>query len=333
MNFSLVKRELRLTLAFVVGFVSIVSPATSSSVSASSPQDGDVVVRQAVEDFRKHLYSEALSKLKDNLKVYPHHAASHHLLGLILSVQRKNVEAIRHLEMSLELSPKHPIYPINLAKFYLRLKRIREAEKLLNRALKNNPSPEAYEMLGVLNLLQGQGERAIRLIEKSLEMAGDSASSWYYLGLANYSLGRFASALTCYRKALERAPRDFHIHLQLGVLHLNRGDVSEAIKHLQIAHEIRPDSPNAPRLLSQAQLASNDLNSALTSALRAVALGPHDPRVYYQLGQVHARAGRIGEAAKELRRFEEYGGKSKLQPFDRWIDLLGEAAVRSDVSP
>jgi len=284
-------------------------------------------------DFREKRYQEASSALESNLKDHPQHAASHHLLGLVLSLQGKNEAAQFHLQKSLELSPRHPAYAVNFAKFCLQRGAVKRAEQILEQTVKTSPSPSAFELLALIRLDQNQGKEAVRLLEESLKLDGDAASSWYYLGLAHHSLGVFDSAIVCYQKKLQRTPMDFNGHLQLGKVYLTRGNWAEALRHLTIAKEARPAASEVHRYLSQLYLAGGDLQSALSSARRAVELSQRDFGAHYQLGQVLARLGKADEADKEFRWLQENPASEEPGPLARWRQLFDRPPNSSHATP
>lgn len=301
--------------------------------SAAPLPDPDAVVSRAMTDFREKRYQDVSSALESNLKEHPEHAASHHLMGLVLSMQGKNEAALLHLEKALELSPHHPAYAVNFAKFCLQKGAVKRAEQLLEQTVKISPSPSAFELLALIRLDQNQGKEVVRLLEESLKLDGDAASSWYYLGLAHHSLGQLDPAIVCYRETLKRTPKDLGGHLQLGKVYVLRGNWAEALRHLSIAKEGQPAASEVHRYLSQVHLACGDLQSALSSARRAVELNPRDFGSHYQLGQVLARLGKADEADKEFRWLQENPASEDPSPLARWRQLFDQPRNSSHATP
>ncbi len=281
---------------------------------------------EAVQQFRAGHLETAREILLGILQTSPDGAPAHHLLGLVLSMENRNEEARFHLLRSVHLEPHHPVYSVNLARFQMRVGDWEAAERTLREASSQAPSPECFEMLGLLELERSHWRAATKYLESALSYDEGRATTYYYLGLVNQSSGRFDTALQHYRKALAIEPNDPWSHFQIAKISLQRGDPETAAEHLQAALLSRPQWTDALRALSEAQLALNHLDLALETGWEAMRQSPDDPRIRYQLGLVLSRLGRSVEADAQFRAMERSDRQPEPSLLERWRQL----ALRED---
>ena len=86
-----------------------------------------------------------------------------------------------------------------------RIGRLAEAETLYQQVLAVEPSNfDAVHLLGVLAQQAGNGERAVALIRRAVDIRPRDAPATSNLGLAYRSLGRFDEAETALRQSVKR---------------------------------------------------------------------------------------------------------------------------------
>lgn len=277
--------------------------------------------QRAVQEYRLGQQDRAMTSLQAILREDPDYAPAHELLGLILTANSDHQKALSHLLRAAQLWPNHAVYQVNLAVFYLRQLRIKDAEVVLEHSLNSAPSPQAYRLLGVIRLDQQRAQAAIRLFREATALAPRELAGWYDLGLAYEAISDTDSALMCYGQALQLDPKDFATHRQIGLANLDRGHAAEARDHLHEASTLQPEDGEVAMYLSQAYLYAGDLENASESAKRAARLLPDDPRSHYQLGLVLARSEMMNESAKEFELSERLPRKLAVGPLERWRQL------------
>ena len=123
-------------------------------------------------------------------------------------------------------------------------------------------------------------------------------------GLANSEMGNAAEALNDFAKAIEFAPSD-------PVPYMNRGDLylrhkpqpmfKEAIADFDRAISIKADDATFHRRRAHACLAAGDIDPALKSLDRAIALEPEFKQSYVERAALHERLGDTASASRDLR--------------------------------
>jgi tetratricopeptide (TPR) repeat protein len=83
------------------------------------------------------------------------------------------------------------------------------------------------------------------------------------MGLEYFSQGRFPEAEACLRNAVASQPRAFDARLALGATLAERQHTREAIEQLEQAHRLKPDHPDALKLLAAQYMMVHDYRKAI----------------------------------------------------------------------
>jgi len=152
---------------------------------------------------------EAEAAYLDAIRLGPQLAAPHLHLGLLRVVQDREVDALEHLKIAVELEPYQPAYWEILAAFYQRLERFPEAIVCWQRLLQLGPADPAQAHLGL----------AWALLEES----------------------RVSEAEPHYLAAEALAPDSPDVHFNRGLFHQDRGELDLAEAAFRRAIGLRPD--------------------------------------------------------------------------------------------
>ncbi len=76
---------------------------------------------------------------KKLVKTSPNSAKAHINYALVLKIEKRYQEQINELQTAMSINPKDTIAPIRLAEAYLKMDKQEEAEKIIIRAIRNNP--------------------------------------------------------------------------------------------------------------------------------------------------------------------------------------------------
>lgn len=115
-------------------------------------------------------------------------------------------EAIKYLEESLKLNPDYYLSLLNLGGAYIKIKRLDDAEKILLKASKINPTSEIYNNLGVVYSNKNEMERALKKFEKAIELNPHSADAYFNIGITYIKKGKNEKAVLFFKKAIELNP-------------------------------------------------------------------------------------------------------------------------------
>lgn len=187
-------------------------------------------------------------------------AEQHFALGLLFATRRAYAEAVPNFEETLRAEPASYSATYNLALAYKGAGKGQAAIDLIERALKQHPTAELYNLLASLEEDAGRYVQAVRHFQQAVEL--DPTNEQYYFDLgAEYLIHfTFAPALDVFRVGAKKFPTSARQHLGMGMAHFALRHYPEAAEAFLSALEIDPSSPSAfaawnalPPLLASAE--------------------------------------------------------------------------------
>jgi len=292
---------------------------------------------------RHPLLMESMEKLKAGEKLPPlvtnaQAGAAEALYGLGASLGRRGGEdlGLVYLQLSLFLSPSHPLALLSLADLYESLKkpelaikvyervpagsplhrnaaiqmaanldsleRADDAQKHLEALIKQNPDDlEAIMALG--NVLRGHKKFAecANVYSKGIAtISKPEKANWivfYFRGICYERSKQWAKAETDLKKALELFPDQPHVLNYLGYSWIDQGvKLDEGMEMIKKAVQQRPDDGYIVDSLGWAYYRLGNYEEATKQLERAIELKPEDPTINDHLGDAYWRVGRMLEA-------------------------------------
>ncbi len=309
-----------------------------------SPKEAMTVFETFDKTLPRHpLVVEAMDKLKAGEKLPPLVAnvqagAAEALYGLGASLGRRGGEdlGLVYLQLSLFLSPNHPLALLSLADLYEALKkpelaikiydrvpsssplhrnaaiqmaanldsldRADEAQKHLEALIKQNPEDlEAIMALG--NVLRGHKKFAecANVYSKGVSaIQKPEKANWvvyYFRGICYERSKQWAKAEADLTKALELFPDQPHVLNYLGYSWIDQGiKLDEGMEMIKKAVQQRPDDGYIVDSLGWAYFRLGNYEEATKQLERAIELKPEDPTINDHLGDAYWRVGRVLEA-------------------------------------
>ncbi len=167
---------------------------------------------------------------------------------------------------------------------------------------KEKPDARVVSLLGRLQLQLGQTNPGMANLQRSVELAPDDVRINLTLirGLAN--TGRCEEASDRARELLARDDSNAEAWATLAAVHRHLGDHRTELKALERAIALAPDDVPILIALGNAQAASDNLESAISTLQRAATLAPDNVRVQNNLGALYLRLNRLDDAIDSLRR-------------------------------
>ncbi len=139
------------------------------------------------------------------------------------------------------MQPKDADAHANLGAAYARLKRSDEAIRELEMALDLKPDDyEAQLSLGFAYKQQGDYKHAIEHLQKATELKPDNPQGWTNLGVAKSKTDDKEGAIVALKKAIALKPDDADLHFDLGVVYRRQRNTDAAIAEYQIAVQKNP---------------------------------------------------------------------------------------------
>lgn len=174
--------------------------------------------------------------------------------------------------------------------------------------------PEAFTLrIRLLQELQRQDE-AIALLENNLDMIGGQNADLYLLFAGLYQLrGEGDKALEILGKAIELQPENEQLLYEYALLLESRGRHTAAIKAMNRVLALNPKHAEALNFLGYVWADKGiNLDQALIYIEQAVQLQPNSSHIRDSLGWIYYRLGRFREAIRELELAVRLGARESL---------------------
>jgi len=303
-DYSKVDEETREKLA-ALGYVgSFTDPAKLAGKRLANPREKIGVfnrLSQAREMGMNDKPDEAIAIIKGIIASDPDIVDAYFSIGNILFQERKFPEAIDYFSQVLGRKPDDSFAAINIALSYEGMAKYEEAEKfLLDYMAKGFSDPQFYFMLGNMNFLNKQYDRAIPYFEKCLSANAESAGSYNMLAaiyIIKDDLDRAARAID---QALRINPRLSTVHYNRAQIEEKRGRLAEAeaeyLRELEISPRHFKSMYNLSRLYRQVGDSAKEkeyLDKCLETDARF-------PLTYFYLARFYLNRGERYEEALEL---------------------------------
>ncbi|MGC1742862.1 MAG: tetratricopeptide repeat protein [Pseudolabrys sp.] len=302
-----------------------------------SPKEALTVFETFDKALPRHpLVVEAMDKLKAGEKLPPLVAnvqagAAEALYGLGASLGRRGGEdlGLVYLQLSLFLSPNHPLALLSLADLYEALKKPELAIKIYDRVPTNSPLHRnaAIQMAANLDSLD-RADEAQKHLEALIKQNPDDLETVMALGNVLRGHKKFAECANVYSKgasAIQKAEKsNWVVFYFRGICYERSKQWAKAEADLTKALELFPDQPHVLNYLGYSWIDQGiKLDEGMAMIKKAVQQRPDDGYIVDSLGWAYYRVGNYEEATKQLERAIE------LKPEDPTInDHLGDAYWR-----
>jgi tetratricopeptide (TPR) repeat protein len=170
--------------------------------------------------------------------------------------------------------------------------------------------PAPYVRLGILNIEQGQYERARTFLEKALELE-ERAATHTLLGIAQRSLGLSSAAIASLRRAINLDPAYDEAYYNLGVM-LAAERPEEAREHLETALRLDPEYQEAHRELGWVLRRLERYDEAAIHLGKAIDLDGSDEWAYVYLGNLQWTRNDLDAAEKTFKKAIEVSPKASM---------------------
>lgn len=288
---------------------------------------------------------QAIGKLFAVLKRYPRHPEMAKLVGELAMEQGELAMAREAFQILVALDPSDADGLVSLATLLADEGQMREAERLLRkatrvakesflpsfalgalkiaqddllaarkhllRAVNREEAPVPLFLLGLVELRLGRPAKAIKLLERAVELAPDLEEAIYTLGLAYLERGYTRKALSCFRQVLELDPQ--------------RLRYQEAVRLLVGGKPPVKLPPEVSRALDQAASASErgELTAAWEALSQACSAHPH-PSLQAAAALVASALGRGREAVRWARQVlkQDIGGPPRIAAWTALLETL-----------
>lgn len=242
--------------------------------------------------------SEAIQHYEAALQLAPDHVSAHNNLGTLLD---NNEEAMKHFYQAIKHDPYHANSYFNLGTRMASLKRLTEAERMLQEALRINPTyfDAVLNLAGVMND-QGKVDEAEGFYKRALSLQPRNADAYNNYAVFLGKMGRTKQAFEQYHAALQLNPKHSVALVNMARELRAAGNIQEAEKVYKRALSIKRE-PSTLQLLGVLYYHDNRLNEAEVAWKEAIGLDPSniDTRSNYAI--LLGRTNRLNEAVSVLK--------------------------------
>ena len=233
----------------------------------------------------------------------PDAAASYHfMLGYQAELAQDIDRAIQEYQAALKADPASRSVKARLASLYFSLGDMPNAVRYADQAAEglSQDGQLLTQMAGIL-ASAGQGERAVKLLDRAIDLDPTSGDPYFTKGLLLLNLKRQPEAEQAIRAGLARAPQSAVGHYHLGRLLLDAGKGEEAAASLERA--IAVNASFEPAYLALASIyESRQAQDRAVAVLRKYlqTVNPRNRDIRHQLVRLYVAAKDYQGARKEL---------------------------------
>lgn len=150
---------------------------------------GLVLAGLAILTFRQlHHWSDTHTLFQHTLKVNPGSLAAHSVFADLYAGEGKYNDALREYEVALRANPGDPFVLFNRANIHLRMGNFEQAIPAYREVLRSRNDARIYSNLGIALAQSGQGDEAVEVLGRALEI--DPSNAGAHLNLANVMMER-----------------------------------------------------------------------------------------------------------------------------------------------
>ncbi len=292
-----------------------------------SPSVADPKILEAArEALAEHRAAEAEQLYRKALTDNPDLVAAYRGLAEALDAQEEHQEAVAVL--------------LQLGEGLIRAGVHERALADLRRALELAPESAAiHGLLGRALSLEHRYLEAADHLERAVELGPTDLRTLLYLGAAHWENGHVDEAEAIYRRAVTMSGTSFLPFHQLGRLLSWQGRAAEAAEVLRIAAEMT-NAVDVELDYARALQQSGDVEGALATFRRVVALAPDRSNGRYGLARVLTQTGDVEGAREQLAKYQELYDREQQRVQEQEVakarlakgwDLLRQGATREAI--
>ena len=261
--------------------------------------------------FKRNEYQKATQALRRAIELEPKAQDNsyhpHYDLGLVYLKQNKFDAAIQFFEQAIQLNPDHISAYYSLGNAYIRGGNIKKGVEQIKK----------YEALKPYANRVSQLETALRKIPKN------PAELWYQLGLVHLQYGKFEKALKPLEKSIELIPNNRAVYNTLAACYMRLNHFDKMQQACEAAIRLAPNEANTHNNLGMSYSLQGKYLEAMNSFLTAIRLDRENSKFHQNLGKVYERLGEAEKAAYAFRTARQLQAKPGNGENNRKIDGEG----------
>jgi tetratricopeptide (TPR) repeat protein len=245
-------------------------------------------------------FDAAVRELNETLRLDPRHFWAHFALAICYDQMGRYGEAVEAYRTCAALWPDQPWTYLNRGLVYGRQGKWAEAIVDYTHAIQLDPRfSDAYVNRGVAHLKQNRHDAAIADLDRAIKLGCDIGTVWAARAAAHAGVGNFDGARADFERALEKSPGDEAILLSRGFALARRApDAALADFDRILRRDPRQARAHYGRSLVLSELSGRE-REAIEAAEQAVAADARLIAARCGLAVLYARAGDVQRAVAE----------------------------------
>jgi tetratricopeptide (TPR) repeat protein len=242
-------------------------------------------------------FAEAEQLSRQILSIYPNHARSIHLIGLLEHHQGHPEIALKRIGEAIALNDRVPEFHHNFGNVLREAGRLEEAAIAYQRALALKPdSVDTLYNLGNVSQDIGRPDQAVAYFERALALRPSSVEILNNLGTAFHDQGMLDQAAATYQRALSLRPDSVETLTNYAGALRDQGEMDRAVAQYEWVLALRPDHVEARNGLGITLREQGKVDAAIAHFERALALAPDQAETHNNLAMALEHLGKLDEA-------------------------------------
>lgn len=281
-----------------------------------------------IQGFKKALYligDEPLTKLKNSKAdemselIRP---MIRFVYGLCLFKIKKYVLAIEQFTMVQKDIDGLREADINIAKCYIAIDELGEAQDHIRKALKFKEDNQLRYLLARLCFEKNEEMECKYQLETIVENDSEFTEAWSLLGKLYRKRGDWGNALISYKKLIQLAPQDAEAYYRLGIAQRHEGITEEAVTNFKFATELKPDFSRAYYSMASIYDADGKTDKAIENLEQSLKGDEHLEMAYNLLAEIFISTDRTNEAIRVYEEAVREHPESYLVHFNLGVSLM-----------
>jgi len=250
---------------------------------------------QADNYFKSGDYDKARVTYLNVIRLDPQNALAFERIGAIWEEDSAPLRAAEFLAKAIELDPKNIENRVRLARCYVTIGRLDQAQKEALKILEQAPD-NGRALVTLTEAAKNKEE--IGIAEQALQKFSNKNDASFHLASANlfFNSGNLAAAFNALQQALAADPKLFEAHMALGNVYLAQKDRKNAGEEFKKAGELAAVRSFARLKYAAFESAVGDIEEVRTIATEMTKKAPDYPPGWTLLAEVAFRAKKYDEA-------------------------------------
>ncbi|MBC5797866.1 tetratricopeptide repeat protein [Sphaerospermopsis sp. LEGE 00249] len=235
--------------------------------------------------------SEAITALELAVKFKPELVPAWNYLSIVYRESNQLDKALAAINKAIQFQANNPNLYAQKYSVLISLKRYREAEAAINKAIELSPRAVFYFIRGIVHLQLGNTQGAIDDSNLAIKINPNLAEAYFLRGGTRWQLGNTQGAIDDSNQAIKINPNLAEAYFLRGIVHLQLGNTQGAIDDSNLAIKINPNLAEAYFLRGIVHLQLGNTQGAIDDSNLAIKINPNLASAYYVRGNVRKELG------------------------------------------